>query len=167
MGTYCRYFQPRLQMEISVPRDNCFGGNSAEPHCPPNTDIPRDGNFESHFKPMKDTYNHPKRWLEFNTYLICSAKETLKIITKIPCRRCGIEQTETQKIGFNLIEWGLRSFSTQFRLFNYLSSFIGGGRPQNNSDWLEPPSFRNYLDTFSHRVSGRAGREPTTLAVRG
>ena len=152
MGTYCRYFfKPRLQIEISVPRDNCFGGNSAEPHCPPNTDIPRDGNLESHFKPMKDTYNHPKRWLDFNT---------------LPYRRCGIEQTETQTIRFNLIKWGLKSFSTQFSLFNYLSSFIGGGRPQNNLYWLEPPSCSKYRETFSHK-SERAGLEPTTLAVRG
>ena len=44
-------------MEISVPRDNCFGGNSAEPQYPPNTDIPRDGNFDSQFKHIKGTYN--------------------------------------------------------------------------------------------------------------
>ena len=43
-------------MEISAPRDNCFGGNSAEPRYPPNTVIPRDGNFDTHLKPMKDTY---------------------------------------------------------------------------------------------------------------
>ena len=43
-------------MKISVPRDNFFCGNSAEPRYPPNTVIPRDGNFDSHLKPMKDTY---------------------------------------------------------------------------------------------------------------
>ena len=45
-----------VRMEMSAPRDNCFGGNSAEPRYPPNTVIPRDGNFDSHLKPMKDTY---------------------------------------------------------------------------------------------------------------
>ena len=32
--------------------------------------------------------------------------------------------------------------STHFRLFNDFPSFIGGERPQNNSDCVEPPSFR-------------------------
>ena len=45
-----------VRIEMSAPRDNCFGGNSAEPRYPPNTVIPRDGNFDSHLKPMKDTY---------------------------------------------------------------------------------------------------------------
>ena len=45
-----------VRMEMSAPRDNCFGGNSAEPRYPPNTVIPRDGNFDSHLKPMKDTF---------------------------------------------------------------------------------------------------------------
>ena len=31
--------------------------SSAEPRYPPNTVIPRDGNFDTHLKPMKDTYN--------------------------------------------------------------------------------------------------------------
>ena len=43
------------QMEISIPRDNCFGGNSAEPRYPPNTVIHRDG-FDSFLKPLKYTY---------------------------------------------------------------------------------------------------------------
>ena len=42
---------------IPVHRDTCFGGNSAKPSYPPNTVIPRDGNFDSHIKPMKYTYN--------------------------------------------------------------------------------------------------------------
>ena len=46
-----------VKMEMFVPRDNCFGGNSAEARYPPNTVILRDGNFDSHLKPMKDTYN--------------------------------------------------------------------------------------------------------------
>ena len=46
-----------VRMEISLPRDKCFGGNSAQPRYPPNTVIPRDGNFDTHLKPMKDTYN--------------------------------------------------------------------------------------------------------------
>ena len=46
----------RVHMDISVPWDNCFGGNSAEPRYPPNTAIPRDGNVDSHLKPMKDNY---------------------------------------------------------------------------------------------------------------
>ena len=41
-----------VQMETFVPRDNCFGGNSAEPRYPPNTIIPRDGNFDSNLKPI-------------------------------------------------------------------------------------------------------------------
>ena len=45
-----------VQMEISVTLDNCLSGNSTEPRYPPNTVIPRDGNFDSHLKPMKDTY---------------------------------------------------------------------------------------------------------------
>ena len=45
-----------VRMEISVPLENCFGGKSAEPRYPPNTVIPRDGNFDSHLKPMKDRY---------------------------------------------------------------------------------------------------------------
>ena len=49
------FFSGRI--EISVPRDNCFGGNSAEPRYQPNTVIPRDGNFDTHLKPMKDTYS--------------------------------------------------------------------------------------------------------------
>ena len=53
----CMGFSMRL--EISVPRDNWFGGNSAEPRYPPNTVIPRDGNFDLHLKPMKDTYIAP------------------------------------------------------------------------------------------------------------
>ena len=44
-------------MEMSAPRNNCFGGNSAEPRCPPNTVMPRDGNLDWHLKPMKDTYS--------------------------------------------------------------------------------------------------------------
>ena len=47
-----------VRMEMSVPRDNCFGGNSAEHRYPPNTVIPRDGNFDSHLKPLKDTYTY-------------------------------------------------------------------------------------------------------------
>ena len=31
-------------------------------------------------------------------------------------------------------EWCFKSFQHFFRLFNDFSSFIGGGRPQNNSD---------------------------------
>jgi hypothetical protein len=46
-----------VRMGMSAPQDNCFGGNSAEPCHTPNTVIPRDGNFDSHLKPMKDTYN--------------------------------------------------------------------------------------------------------------
>ena len=42
---------------MSVPRDNCFGGSSVEPRYPPNTVISSDGKFDSHLKPMKDTYN--------------------------------------------------------------------------------------------------------------
>ena len=34
----------------------------------------------------------------------------------------------------NLIEWGLKSFSTHFRLLNDFSSLTGGGKTQNNSD---------------------------------
>ena len=46
-----------VHMEMSAPWDNCFGRKSVEPRYPPNTVIPRDGNFDSHLKPMKDTYN--------------------------------------------------------------------------------------------------------------
>ena len=46
-----------VQMQISIPWDNCFGGNSAEPCYPPNIVIPRDGNFDLHLKLMKYTYN--------------------------------------------------------------------------------------------------------------
>ena len=46
-----------VRMGMSAPQDNCFGGNSAEPCHTPNTVIPRDGNFDLHLKPMKDTYN--------------------------------------------------------------------------------------------------------------
>ena len=45
-----------VRMDISVPCDNCFGGNSAESRYPPNTVILQDGNNESHLKPMKYTY---------------------------------------------------------------------------------------------------------------
>ena len=45
------------RMEISAPRENYFGGNSAQPRYPPNTVIPCDGNFDTHLKPMKDTYS--------------------------------------------------------------------------------------------------------------
>ena len=44
------------QMEMSVPRVNCFGGSSAEPRYPLNTVIHRDGYFDSYLKPLKDTY---------------------------------------------------------------------------------------------------------------
>ena len=40
-----------VQIKISVPRDNCFGGNSAEPCHPANTVIPCDRNFCLHLKP--------------------------------------------------------------------------------------------------------------------
>ena len=46
-----------VYMEISTPRDNCFSRNSTEPRFLPSTVIPRDGNFDSHLKPMKDTYS--------------------------------------------------------------------------------------------------------------
>ena len=44
------------RIEMSAPLDNRFGWNSAEPRYPPNTVIPRDGNFDLHLKPMKDSY---------------------------------------------------------------------------------------------------------------
>ena len=44
-----------VHMDISIPWDKCFGGNSAEPRNPPNTVIPEDRNVDSHLKPMKDT----------------------------------------------------------------------------------------------------------------
>ena len=44
------------RIEMSAPLDNYFGGNSTEPRYPQNTVIPRDGNFDSHIKPMKNTY---------------------------------------------------------------------------------------------------------------
>ena len=47
-----------VRIDISVPWDNCGGGNSADPRYPPNTVIPRDGNVDSHLKPMKDTYKY-------------------------------------------------------------------------------------------------------------
>ena len=42
-----------VQMEISVPKDNCLGGNSVEPRYTSNTVILCDGNFDSHLLPMK------------------------------------------------------------------------------------------------------------------
>ena len=55
-----------VHMEISVPRDNCFGRNSAKPCCPPV--IPRDRNFDSHLKPIKYiyTYNQAETNLKHN-----------------------------------------------------------------------------------------------------
>ena len=54
-----------VRMDISVPWNNCFGGNSAEPRYPPNTVIPCDENFDSHLKPIKDTYNVEKLLFSF------------------------------------------------------------------------------------------------------
>jgi hypothetical protein len=46
-------------------------------------------------------------------------------------------------ITLGMIDWMVfKVISTHFRLFNDFSSFIGGGRPQNNSDWVEPPFLR-------------------------
>ena len=36
-----------------------FGRNSTEPRYPQNTVFPREGNFDSHLKPIKDTYCPP------------------------------------------------------------------------------------------------------------
>ena len=45
-----------LRMEISVPRENSFGGNSAEPRYRLAQFIPGDENFDLHLKHMKATY---------------------------------------------------------------------------------------------------------------
>ena len=55
--------------------------------------------------------------------------------------------------------------STHFRLFNDFSSLVGGGKPQNNSDGVEPPSFHKKLETFSHKVFAASGAQ--TYNLRG
>ena len=59
-----------LRMEISVPRDNCFVGNSTEPRYPPNTVIPREGNFDSHLKHMKDIYSPSESKIKCHLFCI-------------------------------------------------------------------------------------------------
>ena len=49
-----------VRVEMAVPRDNCFCGNSAESCYPPHTVILRDGNFDSHLKSTKGTYSHDR-----------------------------------------------------------------------------------------------------------
>ena len=45
------------------------------------------------------------------------------------------EKVPCQYIYYNWI--GFKSCSIHFMLYNDFSSFIGGGEPQNNSDWVE------------------------------
>ena len=103
----------------------------------------------------KDRNQH-QRHQGYNTQKLCNLEDK---------ERCSVELNKLYASKRpNWIGGVLKSCSTYFRLYNDVSSFIGGGRPQHNSDLVEPPSLRKLLETFPHKVFGASEARTSDLS---